>query len=83
MAKSTMVTLDVRDMAPRERHPTIFARLEALDPGDILRLVNDHDPAPLRYQLLAEYPNMFNWEPEKQGPDEWIIRIQRVGEESR
>ncbi len=83
MAEPTVKTLDVRDMAPRERHPNIFARLEALNPGDILRLVNDHDPAPLRYQLLAEYPDMFNWEPEKQGPDEWIIRIQKIEVESR
>lgn len=81
MTEATVVTLDVRDMAPRDRHPMIFARLDALKPGDILRLVNDHDPAPLRYQLLAERPDMFNWEPEKQGPDEWIIRIRKVGSE--
>ena len=81
MTEATVVTLDVRDMAPRDRHPTIFARLDALKPGDILRLVNDHDPAPLRYQLLAERPDMFNWEPEKQGPDEWIIHIRKVGSE--
>ena len=82
MAEPTVMTLDVRDMAPRERHPTIFDRLEALDPGGTLRLVNDHDPAPLRYQLLAEYPDMFNWEPEKQGPNESIIRMQKVEAES-
>lgn len=62
-------------MVPRERHPAIFARLDALKPGGILRLVNDHDPAPLRYQLLAERPDMLNWEPEKQGPEEWVIRM--------
>ena len=71
-------TLDVRNMVPRERHPTIFARLDALKQGDILRLINDHDPAPLRYQLLAERPEMFTWEPEKRGPEEWIIRVQKV-----
>jgi uncharacterized protein (DUF2249 family) len=81
MTEATVVTLDVRNIAPRDRHPTIFARLDALKPGDILRLVNDHDPAPLRYQLLAERPDMFTWEPEKQGPDEWIIRIHKVGSE--
>ena len=81
MAEPTVMTLDVRDMAPRERHPTIFDRLEALDPGDALRLVNIM--IPLRYQLLAEYPNMFNWEPEKQGPNEWIIRIQKIEADPR
>ena len=78
MSESTVETLDVREMSPRERHPTIFAHLDALKAGESLRLVNDHDPAPLRYQLLAERPDMFAWEPEKQGPDEWIIRIHRV-----
>jgi uncharacterized protein (DUF2249 family) len=81
MAESTVTTLDVRDLVPRERHPLIFSRLDALHVGDTLRLVNDHDPKPLRYQLMAEHPDMFTWEPEKQGPEEWIIRISRVAEE--
>ncbi|WP_201361284.1 DUF2249 domain-containing protein [Dictyobacter formicarum] len=81
MTDATIETLDVRNMQPRERHPAIFARLDALKQGDILRLINDHDPAPLRYQLLAERPDMFTWKPEKQGPEEWIIRIQKVESE--
>ena len=81
MTETTVVTLDVRNMAPRDRYPTIFARLDALKPGNSLRLVNDHNPAPLRYQLLAEHPDMFTWEPEQQGPEEWIIRIHKVESE--
>lgn len=81
MAEQTIVTLDVREMPPRQRHPMIFSQLDALKTGDILRLVNDHDPAPLRYQLMAERPDMFSWEPEQQGPEEWIIRIHKVAEE--
>lgn len=79
MAES-IVTLDVRELAPRERHPLIFSRLDALHVGDTLRLVNDHDPKPLRYQLMAEYPDMFKWEPEKEGPEEWVIHIRKVEE---
>ncbi len=81
MAETTVSTLDVRDLVPRERHPLIFSRLDALSGGDTLRLVNDHDPKPLRYQLMAERPDMFTWEPEKQGPEEWIIRIKKIAEE--
>ncbi len=81
MAEATVSTLDVRDLVPRERHPLIFSRLDALSVGDTLRLVNDHDPKPLRYQLMAERPDMFTWEPEKQGPEEWIIRIKKIAEE--
>lgn len=79
MAES-VVTLDVREVLPRERHPMIFSQLDALHVGDTLRLVNDHDPAPLRYQLLAERPDMFAWEPEQQGPEEWVIRIRKIEE---
>lgn len=71
-------TLDVRDMIPRERHPAIFARLEALKVGESLRLINDHNPAPLRYQLMAEYPNLFTWEPEMLGPEAWVVCIHRI-----
>jgi uncharacterized protein (DUF2249 family) len=81
MTESTTVTLDVREMTPRERHPAIFARLDALQPGEALRLVNDHDPQPLRYQLLAEHPDLFSWESEQEGPEEWVIRIQKRGQE--
>lgn len=77
MTEPITVTLDVREMTPRERHPAIFARLDALQPGETLRLVNDHDPKPLRYQLLAERPDIFTWEPEQEGPEEWVIRIQK------
>jgi uncharacterized protein (DUF2249 family) len=78
MAHTSIVTLDVRDLVPRERHALIFARLDALKVGETLLLVNDHDPKPLYYQLMAERPNMFNWEPEEQGPERWAIRIEKI-----
>ncbi len=81
MADSTVFTLDVRDMIPRERHTTIFARFDALKPGETLRLVNDHDPKPLRYQMMAERPGEFAWEPEEEGSEEWIIRIRKTASE--
>ncbi len=73
-------TLDVRTIPPRERHPLIFSRLDTLHNGEALLLVNDHDPKPLRYQLLAERPDEFSWEPQIEGPEEWVIRIVRVAE---
>lgn len=79
MTEST-ATLDVRTIPPRERHPLIFTRLDALAQGEALLLVNDHDPKPLRYQLMAERPEQFAWEPQEEGPEEWKIRISRVAE---
>jgi uncharacterized protein (DUF2249 family) len=68
-------TLDVRPMPPRMRHETIFGRLDELAVGQTLRLVNDHDPAPLRYQLDATRPGQFRWEYVAKGPEEWAIDI--------
>lgn len=73
-----MNTLDVRPMPPRERHQTIFERLEELPTGEALRLVNDHDPAPLRYQLDATRPGQFRWEYAEQGPEVWAVDITSI-----
>jgi uncharacterized protein (DUF2249 family) len=67
--------IDVRPIPPRDRHPQIFTRLDALDFGATLRLVNDHDPKPLRYQLEAERPGQFDWKVVEDGPEEWAIDI--------
>lgn len=69
--------LDVRPIPPREKHPTIFNTFDSLASGDSLLLINDHDPAPLRYQLMAERPDSFDWSYEARGPEEWRVRISR------
>lgn len=81
MEEMNVFTLDVREMIPRERHTTIFARFDALKPGETLRLINDHDPEPLRYQMIAEHTGEFTWEPEEQGPEAWIIHIHKTASE--
>jgi uncharacterized protein (DUF2249 family) len=77
MTNDTSATLDVRALPPRERHPVIFSKLDSLQPGESVQLVNDHSPKPLYYQLIAERPDQFDWQPEQEGPEEWIIRITR------
>lgn len=76
-----MQTLDVRPMAPKVRHETIFDRIDELATGETLRLVNDHDPALLRYQLDATRPDQFRWEYVEQGPEEWAV-VDEFGERS-
>lgn len=71
----TAAVLDLRPLPPRERHPLIFERLTALAPGDRLRLVNDHDPKPLRYQLDAERPDQFRWQVVESGPERWEVEL--------
>ncbi len=71
--------LDVRALPPREKHPTIFATFDTLEPGASFLLLNDHDPVPLRYQFMAERPNAFTWEYVEQGPEIWRVEIGRAG----
>lgn len=71
-------TLDVRFLPPRDKHPTIFRLLNALGPGESLRIINDHDPLPLYYQIQAERPGRFNWNRIESGPEIWRVDIVRV-----
>ena len=73
----TQTVLDVRTIAPRERHPLIFRTYGALGPGEGFELVNDHDPKPLYYQFQAEIGPQFDWEYLEQGPETWRVRIGR------
>jgi len=70
-------TLDVRIIEPRLKHMTIFANFDNLDSGESMVIINDHDPAPLYYQLLAERPNQFTWQYLKNGPVEWQVKIEK------
>jgi uncharacterized protein (DUF2249 family) len=76
-ASLTEKTIDVRSVAPAQRHPMIFNTFEALRPGESFVLVNDHDPKPLFYQFQAEYTGQFDWEYLEKGPD-WRVRIGRT-----
>ena len=71
------IELDVRAIPPRDKHPSIFRAFDSLTSGQTLTLVNDHDPRPLRYQLMAERPDSFDWEYEAQGPEVWKVNIRR------
>ena len=71
-------TLDVRQMAPAQRHGTIFSMFDQLKPGQGFALVNDHDPKPLYYQFSAEHAGQFEWSYLEQGPEVWRVRIGRT-----
>ncbi|HET6615715.1 MAG TPA: DUF2249 domain-containing protein [Dehalococcoidia bacterium] len=75
---SEPVTVDVRNMQPRDRHPRIFAAFDALAPAEAILLVNDHDPKPLFYQFQAERPGQASWQPQEEGPERWVIRIEKA-----
>ncbi len=81
MAETTIIDFDVRELSLQEQHTAIFARFDALRIGETLRLIFDHRPRLLQYQFIVERPGMFEWEPEQQGPEIWVIRIRKTASE--
>lgn len=70
-------SIDVRLIEPKFKHSIIFEQFDELMKGESLLLINDHDPKPLYYQLLAERGNIFNWKYEENGPEVWKVRINK------
>ena len=70
--------IDVRAIAPRERHALIFGRFDALQPGESLLIVNDHDPRPLYFQFQDRRAGQFDWTYLQSGPDLWRVQIDRT-----
>lgn len=71
--------IDVRPVAPRDRHPLIFGTFDDLAIGESFILINDHDPKPLYYQFLHERTDQYHWLYLEEGPETWRVRITRVG----
>ncbi|MEB2344919.1 MAG: DUF2249 domain-containing protein [Deltaproteobacteria bacterium] len=46
---------DARGVARRFRHSAIFGALGALQPGETMRFLNDHDPLPLLDQIRGRF----------------------------
>lgn len=70
--------VDVRTIAPPERHPLIFSTFRSLTKGQAMELVNDHDPRPLYYQFEAEMPGAFEWNYLEAGPHTWRVSITKI-----
>jgi len=71
-------TLDLRPMPPFERHEKIFQMWGNLKTGETLKIINDHDPRPLRYQFEVEHKNKYDWKYLQEGPKDWIVKIKKV-----
>ena len=69
--------LNVTVLEPRQKHPTIFQVFDKLAAGEAFQILNDHDPKPLYYQMIAERGNIFTWHYHEQGPQRWIVEIRK------
>jgi uncharacterized protein (DUF2249 family) len=70
-------TLDLREVPPPERHPKIHTAFEDLDSGETLRIVNDHRPRPLFYEMKAEVEafDAENYAVEQRATDEFVADL--------
>ena len=55
LAQQLVHPFDARGIGKRFRHAAIFGALDALNPGETMRFLNDHDPLPLLAQLRERY----------------------------
>ncbi len=74
---ATPAIVDLRTMIPPERHATVFAALDALDPGATFVLINDHAPIPLLRGIEQNWPDQFVAEFLLDGPEVWQVAITR------
>lgn len=77
MTAENTTKLDLRAIPVFERHPAIFEAWEGLEGGQILQIINDHDPKPLRYQFEAEHKDSYKWEYLEEGP-QWVVNITKI-----
>jgi len=74
---STIDSLFVPDLQPALKHPTIFKKFDSIKEGEAFIIINDHDPKPLYYKLLAERGNIFTWNYLEQGPEVWKVHVKK------
>lgn len=68
---------DARGIAKRFRHAAIFGALDALNAGEIMRFVNDHDPLPLLSQLEQRYKDAISIQYVQREPGQIVIDFVR------
>jgi uncharacterized protein (DUF2249 family) len=78
-ATATTATLDLRELAPRERHARVFSRFDALQPREAMQLLIDHDAQPLRAEFESRRAAQFEWAALDAGPSLWRVQVTRIG----
>lgn len=68
--------IDIRELDPIVRYPTVAATFEDLTGGEKLELINDHDLQHLlRYKFTIDYPDEYDYEYLEQGTEVWRVII--------
>ena len=69
---------DARGVAKRFRHAAIFGALDALNSGETMSFVNDHDPLPLLAQLNQHYGESLSINYVSREPGQIAINFTRI-----
>ena len=72
---ASSTTVDLRTIAPQQRHSLVFTTFMALPPGAAIELINDHNPLPLRGQFDSGLYGAFQWTALESGPEQWRVEI--------
>lgn len=76
--ETMVLDLDVRKIPPQQRNPeVVFRAWDALETGQTLRIINDHDPSPLRHAFEATRKGHYEWVVEQSGQD-WFVHIKKI-----
>ena len=65
--------VDVRDIAPQNRHTVVFQSFDRLAPGDSMQVIAEHDPRPLRYLFDVRHGARCEWSYLERGPRRWRV----------
>lgn len=71
-------SIDVRTVAPYQRHALIFTTFDDLGIGQTLELTVDHEPKPLFAQFRERSAGAFDWAYLEQGPDLWRVAVTKL-----
>jgi uncharacterized protein (DUF2249 family) len=68
--------IDIRELDPIVRYPTVAETFESLTIGEKLELINDHDLQHLlKYKFTLDYPDEYDCEYLEQGPEVWRVLV--------
>jgi regulator of cell morphogenesis and NO signaling len=69
--------LDIRSVSPKERRELIYKTLDTLGENDSLRIIINHNPAPLIGMINRERRGFYGHRLIEEGPDVWRLEFIR------
>ena len=73
LSATALYPFDALGIAKRFRHAAIFGALDALQSGETMQFVNDHDPLPLLDQLRNRYGDRVDIQYRQREPGAIVI----------